>query len=162
MLGYYHPYIKDFAGLMTPVFDLLKGIQGTSRMNKTSKITWEQRHEDAVQKAICRLQHSVLTIPLPSDEFVLETDASGLSVAATLSCKRDDGSLVPVEFASKKLGATEQRWPVRDREAFAIIFGLKKFDIYLRGRHSRCTPITKAYDGCWMPKKVVCRVGPAA
>ena len=40
----------------------------------------------------------------------------------------------PVEFYSKTLSNTQQKWPVREREAFAIVASLQKFDRYIRGR----------------------------
>jgi hypothetical protein len=134
ILGYYHSYIHHYSELMAPIFELLKRSSGSKKSNQATKITWTTEHEQVTQEAINRLKASVLALPLESDEFVLETDASNISVAATLQCRKKDGTLAPVEFASKKLTATERRWPIRDREAFAIIVGLKKFDTYLRGR----------------------------
>ena len=130
MLGYYHPYIRDFCGLMAPVFNLLKGTKNNKRTNKSEAIVWEDRHRSAMREALERLKTSVLTIPLDSDDFILETDASDTAVGAIVSCKQADNTWAPIEFASKALSATERRWPVRDREAFAIIFGLKKFDAW--------------------------------
>lgn len=134
MLGYYHPYIRNFNALLAPVFDLLKGKKNTKRQNKIEKVIWEEVHRTATKEAVERLKTAVLAIPTDSSEFLLEADASNDAVGAVLSCKQEDGSWAPMEFASKKLSATEKRWPIRDREAFAIIFGLKKFDPYLRGR----------------------------
>jgi len=134
MLGYYHRYINDFAGLMTPVFELLKTSSGTKKGNRETKVTWEDCHEAAAREVLSQLRNAVLAIPIETDEFIIETDASAMSVAAILNCRRLDGSVAPVEFMSKKLSATERRWPTRDREAYAIIVGLKKFDSYIRGR----------------------------
>lgn len=134
MLGYYHPYIRNYSGLMTPVFELLKTAPNNKKANKETPVKWEPVHEEAAREAISRLRTSILTLPIETDDFLLEADASGTAVAAILSCKREDETWAPVEFASKKLSDTERRWPVRDLEAFAIVFGLKKFDTYLRGR----------------------------
>lgn len=134
MLGYYHPYLPDFAGTMAPVFDLIAKTPNSKRRNKVTAVEWKEVHENAVRKAVGQLQTAVLTIPLESDNFRLETDASGTSIAVILSCQRNNGLWMPVEFASKKLGIAQKRWPIRDQEAFAIIFGLKKFETYLKGR----------------------------
>jgi len=134
MLGYYHPYIKGFCDIMSPVFALLKGTKNSKRANKVQLVNWELQHQQAVNEAIELLKNSALVLPLATDKFQLETDASDHAIGAILSCQREDGSWSPVEFASKTLSPTERRWPVRDREAFAIIYGLKKFDPYLRGR----------------------------
>jgi len=87
----------------------------------------------AVKEAVARLKTSALTIPLDSDEFLVETDASERAVGAVLSVKHDN-CWSPVEFFSQKLSITQKRWPVREREAYAIVAALAKFDCYLRGR----------------------------
>lgn len=133
-LGYYQPYIANFSGIMFPITELLKRCPNKKNLNKKHPIEWSVECDAAAQSAIAALQKAVVAIPLETDEFRLETDASGSFVAAVLSCKRNDGTWMPVEFVSKKLSETERRWPVRDQEAYAIIYGLKKFDTYLRGR----------------------------
>lgn len=135
MLGHYQIYIQDFCGLMVPVFALLKGVKNSKRNNKREGVTWEVEHDGAVQEAIRRLKGSTLRIPLEGDEFLMETDASSTAVGAVLSCRQKGGPWAPVEFMSKALGKTEKKWPTRDREAYAIVYGLKKFDQFLRGRH---------------------------
>lgn len=54
-------------------------------------------------------------------------------MAAVASVLRE-GLWAPVEFASKKFSTLQTRWPVREKEAHAIIFGLLKFDYLLQGR----------------------------
>jgi len=134
MLGYYQTYIKDYCSLMNPVFGLLREVPNNKRSNKLHPVEWKEEHWSAVREAVARLKLSILALPLDTDEFLLETDASDTAVGAILSCRNNNSEWAPVEFASKTLSTTERRWPVRDREAFAIIFGIKKFDHYLRGR----------------------------
>lgn len=133
-LGYYQKFIKDFSSVMAPIFDILRDTPNSKRNNKSTTVIWNAVHEQALAEAIKRLEISVLQIPLDSDEFLLETDASNIAVGAILNCKQECGNWAPVEFASKKLSETQQRWPTREKEAFAIIFGLNKFEQYLRGR----------------------------
>lgn len=40
---------------------------------------------------------------------------------------------VPIYFLSHKISATQQRWPMIDREAYAIMYALQKLDYYLSG-----------------------------
>lgn len=42
--------------------------------------------------------------------------------------------LRPVEFVSKHLSETQQRWAIREKEAWAIVYSLGKFDHCVRGR----------------------------
>ena len=133
-LGYYHAFIPHFAHVMRPVFDLLRDQTNSKRHNKSTPVTWTPEHQAAVTEAINRLEKSVLHLPLESDEFLVETDASGYAIGAVLSVRPKD-VWAPVEFYSKTLSVTQQKWPAREREAYAIIAALGKFDHFLRGRH---------------------------
>lgn len=128
MFGYYQCYIDNFSTVFSPLTNALKG----SPSSKAS-IKWSKQMQEAIEKGSKLLAHSVLTIPIESDEFLLETDASDSTVAGILHVKRN-GLWVPVEFVSKKLSGAEKNWPVREKEAFAIVFSLRKFDCYLRTR----------------------------
>jgi len=46
----------------------------------------------------------------------------------------DSGEEQPIAVASKKFSETELRYPVHEREAAALVFGLQKFSKYLEGR----------------------------
>jgi hypothetical protein len=45
-----------------------------------------------------------------------------------------DGKEEPIAFASKSFSDREVHYPVHEREAAALIFGLKKFNKYLCSR----------------------------
>ena len=134
MVGYYQQYIPHYSKIMVPVTNLLQSAPNSKHRNRLTIIDWKVEHKEAVAKAIDALSQAVLKIPLDSDQFLLETDASELGLGATLNCLQDDGRWAPVEFASKKILKTQMHWPTREKEAYAIIFGLQKFEHYLRGR----------------------------
>lgn len=52
-----------------------------------------------------------------------------------LSHRLDDGSEKPVAFSSRSLAPAEKRYAQLDKEALAIIFGVKKFHQFLHGRN---------------------------
>ncbi|GFR68167.1 zinc finger protein [Elysia marginata] len=64
--------------------------------------------------------------------FILRTDASGRGLGAALM-QESDGMLYPVAYASKKLTDRERKYSVIEREALAIVWGVKKFSLYLYG-----------------------------
>ena len=61
--------------------------------------------------------------------FHLFSDASDLAVGVALTqVKDDDGTHLPVAFASAKFTTTQSRWPTMEKEAYAILFGLRRFE----------------------------------
>lgn len=77
---------------------------------------------------------SVLAYYDPGETLVLATDASPVGVGAVLIHIYNDGSERPIQFASQTLSPTQQRYSQIDREAYAIIFGVRKFYQYVYGR----------------------------
>jgi len=88
-------------------------------------VAWE-----ALKKAMTK--NPVLIQPRSDRTFVLETDASIVGLGAVLSQKDESGVLKPCAYASRKLLAQETRYSTRELEALAIIFGIEKFEVYLR------------------------------
>ena len=72
----------------------------------------------------------VLMLPNVNEEFILRTDASDVGLGATLLQHRD-GQIFPVAYASRKSLDREKRYCVMDRECLGIVWGIKKFAMYL-------------------------------
>lgn len=124
--GYYRQFIPNYSAI---VKDL------TALTQKGVRFVWTALCDIAVSLLKEKLVTAVLHNPLEGEEFKLETDASDHTLGAILSSRRNEESQwKPVEFASKTLSETEQRWPTHEKEAYAIVWGLDKFDQYLRGR----------------------------
>jgi len=68
-------------------------------------------------------------------QFVLHTDASGLTVAAALGQCDKDGREHPIAFASQKLSGSQLNWAIIKKEAYAIIWALNKFRDIVFGAH---------------------------
>ena len=76
---------------------------------------------------------SILTIPTPSDKFVLQTDASARGIAGVLSVIRKEEEL-PVGFFSRQLRPAETRYSATELEGLALVKAIQHFGIYLLGQ----------------------------
>ena len=61
--------------------------------------------------------------------FILRTDASNVGIGAVLLQKQNEVKF-PVAYASKKLLPRETRYSVIERECLALVWGIKRFQMY--------------------------------
>ena len=85
----------------------------------------------------------------PEKEVILSCDASPYEVGAVLSHHTEEGDR-PIGFVSRSLSPAEINYAQIDKEALAIIFGVKKFHGYVFGRkfEIRCDhkPLQHLFD----------------
>ena len=129
MVGYFQSFIPYYSKIVLPITALLK-----ERKEKNSPIEWTNTCQRALDQCITALKKATLTIPLENDEFKVHTDASEFAIGGVLLVKRNE-SWQPVHFVSKKLSGSQLNWPIREKEAYAIIHCLSKFDSLIRSRH---------------------------
>ena len=127
LVGYYQPFIPNFAAIAAPLSDL-------TRKGQPNKIVWgkpQGRAYAALKKAV--ISKPILVLPDVHKEFILRTDASDIGLGATLLQNRD-GHIFPVAYTSRKLLEWEKRYSVMERECLGIVWGIKKFALYLYGK----------------------------
>ena len=111
LVGHYRCFIKGFAKIAAPLYDL------TSGDNKDKKL----EHVEAFDhlKAAC-LQAPILAFPDFNRPFLLEMDASGKGLGAVLSQKQVDGRYHPIAYASHVMNETEQRYHSNKQEFLTL------------------------------------------
>ncbi|XP_049866275.1 uncharacterized protein K02A2.6-like [Pectinophora gossypiella] len=126
LVNYYRNFVANASSILSPLYDLLK---------KRTKWTWDQVHMDAF-KTIKKLLASeqVLTHYNQDAKLILTVDASPTGLGAILSQVDDDGIERPISFASRTLNTAEKHYSQIQKEATAIIFGVRRFHQYLYGR----------------------------
>ncbi|GFV38535.1 hypothetical protein TNCV_2221141, partial [Trichonephila clavipes] len=71
------------------------------------------------------LEAPSLYSPVPDKPYTIHSDASQIGIAACLSQKCGD-KCYQIAYASQKLSKTQQSWSTIEREAFAIVWSLKR------------------------------------
>ena len=126
-VGFYRRYAKQLAtqtALLTP---------HTSKQ-APSRVEWNEEGEEAFKSILCTMAHTTaLCIPLPTDEFSVVTDASGLGIGGVLQVRRQ-GEWTPSAYFSRQLKGAEQRYLATEIEAIAVVESVKHFNYYLYGR----------------------------
>ena len=99
-----------------------------TRKSAPERIIWSDVMYDEfyyLKDSICSIPS--LTLPLPSDSFVLQTDASQVGLGAVLRVQRD-GEELPVAL---KLLPRERRYSATELEGLAVVTAIDHFSLYL-------------------------------
>ncbi|GFN82370.1 hypothetical protein PoB_000887600 [Plakobranchus ocellatus] len=122
LVGYY----KEFAAASAPLSDLV-------RKGQPNIVNWGNSWERAYNSLkVAVMSKPVLQLPDVNKKFVFRTDTSDRRLGPALM-QENEGTLFPVAYASKKLTNRERKYSVTEREALAIVWGVKKFSLYLYG-----------------------------
>ncbi|KAK7096255.1 hypothetical protein V1264_005571 [Littorina saxatilis] len=126
LAGYYREFIPNFAAITAPLSDM-------TRKGCPNRILWGPAQEKAYQTVRDLMSRDpVLRLPDTAKEFILRTDASDERIGAMLM-QEHGGKPFPVSYASKKLSGAEKNYSTMEKECLAIVWGIKKFELYLQG-----------------------------
>ncbi|KAM7291867.1 uncharacterized protein ISCGN_028438 [Ixodes scapularis] len=124
---YYREYVPGYAELVPPLTELT-----AKRVPNT--VPWGDRAERAFEGLKAALMNATaFATPDPGQPYWLFTDASDFAHGACLAQVSDGGREGPVAFTSQKFSPTQSRWATVEKEAFAVIWALQKFDNWLFG-----------------------------
>lgn len=106
--------------ILQPFHQLLQGNQ---------EFKWSPRCEEAFKKAKDSLSSSnVLVHYDPSLPVILESDASQYGIGAIIFHRFPNGDERPNAYATRSLNLSEKNYSQIEKEGFAIIFGVTKFN----------------------------------
>jgi hypothetical protein len=128
LVGYFRDNIRDHATLTTPLYNMLTDFE------KHRKFEWTS----PTIKAFDDIKQAVQNLPLlfyldeESPVFV-HTDASDYGIGA-YCFQVKEGVERPIAFMSKMLSAQEIAWTTIEKECYALVYALRKFEYLLRDR----------------------------
>lgn len=147
LLNYYGRFLKDLATLLQPLHALLK---------KDVPWEWTSACDAAFQQGKERLLGSTALEHYDTRKKVrLACDASPYGVGAVISHVLENGEEKPIAFASRTLTEAEKKYAQIEKEALAIIFGVRKFHKYLYGRKFILTTDHKPLLAILGPKSAI-------
>lgn len=122
--NYYRKFIKNFAEITLPLNQLCR---------KNVTFDWSTQCNNSFE-TLKRLLTSPPILEYPDfsskNEFILQTDASGLAIGAVLCNK----NMRPIAYTSRPLNNAERNYPTIQKELVAIVWAIKYFRPYLFGR----------------------------
>jgi len=124
MTGYYRRFIVNYAKIAKPLTELTK---------KNRRFYWTeacQQSFDTLRRAL--IEAPILAFPDINKPYKLYTDASNYAIGSALVQETEMGERV-IQYLSHQLNETQQRWPIIEKEAYAIIYSVQKFRPYLLG-----------------------------
>lgn len=125
--SYFRTYINGFAEIARPLTEL-------TGKHVPNVVPWSSIHQQAFTSLKNRLcEVTKLHTVEYGKPFGLLVDASATSVGCCLIQWSSDGREKPIAFGSSKLNATQRAWATIEREAYAVIYALRKFKSFIFG-----------------------------
>ena len=153
MINHYAQYIPNISNILAPLHQLLK---------KEAKWEWTSKQEQTWEQAKEQLNSpKVLEHFDPSKAVTVACDASPNGVGAVLSHIMEDGSERSIAFVSRTLAPAEKNYSQIDKEALAVVLGVKKFHPYLYGRPFKLYTDHKSFLGYFKENKKIPEISSA-
>ena len=129
LASYFRDHINNLATIAKPLQDMITDYE------KKRKLIWTSEAEQAFNKVKEAIRNCPKLFFMDDNAPVfLHTDASDYGIGAYLF-QVIDGLEQPIAFMSKTLSAEEIKWSTIEKECYAIVFSLRKFEYLLRDKH---------------------------
>ena len=114
-------FLPNLANTLSPLYSLLQ---------KETRWRWGPEQETTFTRVKEQLTSPVLLAAFdPEKELVLQCDATSYGLGAVLAHREADGTERPIAYMSRSLAPAEKRYSQIDKEALALIFGVKKLSL---------------------------------
>ena len=145
MINYYQNYLPNLSTILAPLHGLLE---------KGKTWQWTKEHQESFTKSKELLKSSHLLVHYDTEkDLIVACDASPYGLGIVLSHRMPDNTEQPIAFASRSLTSAEKNYSQLDREALAIVFGVRKFHQYVYGRHFTILTDHKPLERVFHPDK---------
>ena len=144
MLAALSNFIPKLSTLDHPLYELLGNKQWTS--------ICDQAFGD-IKYALT--SETTLTHCNPGLPLELSVDASPYRLGAVIMHVYPNGTRRPIAYGSRTINEHKKRYGQIDKEALAIMFGLKRFHVYLYGRHFTILTDHKPLERSFGPKTAI-------
>jgi hypothetical protein len=146
LLMFYSRFLPHHSSVLAPLNELLR---------RDVPWRWSKKEDQAFNSAKTLLLESDTLVHYDDKlQLYLSCDASSYGAGAVLShCI--DGQFRPIAFASCSLTKAQRNYSQLDKEAFSIIFGLKRFHQFLYGRSFTIITDHKPLHTLFSPTKPV-------
>ena len=125
MAQYYRTFIKGFADIARPLYDLTR---------KDEEFEWteaQQKAFDIIKEKLT--EEPILAHPDWDKTFKLYTDASDTGLGAVLTQDDENGKERVIAYEARTLNTNEKNYPTTEKECLAVVWVVEKFCHYLGG-----------------------------
>ena len=139
LVNYYAKFIPNLASILHPLHELLQADTSWS---------WSRSCDAAFAEAKRKLTSApVFAHFTPELPILLAADPSPYGVGAVVSHVMPSGEERPITYASRTLSQTEHKYAQVEKEALALVLGVKKFHLYSRQfvLHTDHKPLTAIF-----------------
>ena len=132
--------LRSFLGLVNYYGKFLPSLSTTAHpLNQLTQANHKWKWSEDCEIVFTKLKEQLCSKPVlihydPGLPLKLACDASHYGVGAVIAHMLPSGEEKPIAYGTRTLSKTEQNYAQVEKEALAIIFGIKKFHQYIYGR----------------------------